>query len=261
MGYFVSVVPTKIRKNNYVVYECVCSCGNICYKRSMELRTSNMCPKCASKFIGEKNTTHGMYSKNKRLATLCKGAYDRCNNPTNSSYKNYGGRGVKFEFDSVLHMFNWSLENGYRDDLSIDRIDVNGNYSPSNCRWVTMKEQASNKTDTVRLGDIVGIKNIAKHLNLTECQLKNYLYKNKMTIEEIYDKSKNDKMFYASDKEKKSLSQRKRKDQLVISKEEAIRIVENIKNGSTSWKECRRLNKDHITIKRAIKRLEDGYYD
>ena len=185
----------------------------------------------------------------------------RCFTETTTEYENYGGRGIKFKFDSIEHMFNWSIENGYSDNLSIDRIDVNGNYEPSNCRWISMEEQASNKTNTVRLNGICGIKNISEYLGITSKQLSNYLYKKKLTIEEVYELYKTDPNFHGTHSDKNSVSQRKRKDQLVISKEEAINIVNNIKNGSTSWKESKRLGKDHITIKRAIKRLEDGYYD
>ena len=261
MSYFVSIEPTDERKNGYIVHKCTCSCGNICYKRTSDLRTSKMCPRCVAKARGEKNKTHGLYSKNNRLATICVSAYKRCNNPNDMSYKHYGGRGIEFKFDSIEHMFNWSLKNGYSDDLSIDRIDVNGHYEPSNCRWVSIEEQAINKTNTVRLNGISGIDNIANYLGITSKQLGNYLYKKKLSIDEVYFLYKTDPNFHSSHSDKKSVSQRKRKDQLVINKEEAINIVNNIKNGSTSWKESKRLNKDHITIKRAIKRLEDGYYD
>lgn len=71
----------------------------------------------------------------------------RTQKPENKDYKNYGGRGVKIcdEWNNDYRKFyDWAMSNGYNDDLSIDRIDVNGDYEPSNCRWVDTKIQANN---------------------------------------------------------------------------------------------------------------------
>lgn len=76
---------------------------------------------------------------------------DRCNNPNNDHYKNYGGRGISVceEWDNAENGFEnfykWAMENGYSDELTIDRKNVNGNYEPSNCRWATMAEQVRNQ--------------------------------------------------------------------------------------------------------------------
>lgn len=72
----------------------------------------------------------------------------RCGNPANKDYRYYGGRGISICAE-WLHDFaafrDWALSNGYRDNLTIDRIDVNGNYEPSNCRWATWHEQRINQ--------------------------------------------------------------------------------------------------------------------
>lgn len=76
----------------------------------------------------------------------------RCNNPNQQSYHNYGGRGISIckEWDDYSVFRDWAFANGYQDDavrgeLTLDRIDVNGNYCPSNCRFVDMVTQANNK--------------------------------------------------------------------------------------------------------------------
>lgn len=84
--------------------------------------------------------------KQKRLYSVYAGILSRCNNPKRVKYKNYGGRGIKCEFLSYLDFKHWALSNGYNDTLTIERINVNGNYSKDNCKWIPAKDQVYNKT-------------------------------------------------------------------------------------------------------------------
>ena len=90
----------------------------------------------------------GIKKKYPRIYKIWQGIRQRCNNPNNKDYAAYGGRGVCVccEWNnSSIAFIKWALENGYADNLTIDRISVNGDYTPDNCRWATHTQQARNK--------------------------------------------------------------------------------------------------------------------
>jgi len=103
-----------------------------------------LCKKCAD----DRTREYRESRKNDpeyRLRKLFTGIKQRCNNPKNSRYAYYGGRGITCEFPDVDAFIEWSLANGYRVGLEIDREDNDGPYSPDNCRWVTRSVNVSNR--------------------------------------------------------------------------------------------------------------------
>lgn len=76
---------------------------------------------------------------------------ERCNNKNHANYHRYGGRGIKVIFPDFQSFYEWAIKAGYKKSLQIDRIDNNGNYEPSNCRWVTSKINSRNKQNSIFL--------------------------------------------------------------------------------------------------------------
>lgn len=133
------VSPTK--------FMCRCDCGReyATFRRSLVTGGSSGCKWCHNKIA---KISHNMTGT--KLHRAWGDMKSRCVNPKNDFFKNYGGRGISVceEWQTFEPFRDWSFANGYSEELSIDRINNNGNYEPSNCRWATAREQSLNKRST-----------------------------------------------------------------------------------------------------------------
>lgn len=154
--------------------KCIClECGieKILYRCNLYSGKSKGCPNC-KKY--KDNPWHDT-----RLYSIYRNMITRCENPNNHKYKSYGARGISIckEWRDNFKIFQkWALENGYNDELTIERKNVNGNYCPENCCWIPSEDQAKNKQNSIRINNKT-IKEIAEEENKTpSCIL--WRYKN-----------------------------------------------------------------------------------
>lgn len=150
-GRLTAMYLSKIDENGASVWRCVCDCGNEVDVTVSRLTTGNTrsCGCLHKERVSEgakiAHTKHGKHGS--RLYFVWKNMKGRCNNSNRKDYYRYGGRGIAVcaEWSDNYDMFyEWAMKNGYADDLTLDRIDVDKDYCPENCRWTNMKNQCNN---------------------------------------------------------------------------------------------------------------------
>lgn len=164
-----TIIEEIEKKNNSRRFLCKCSvCGGTHIRHLCNLRKHGTCG-------------HKFEQPNyKRIYDIWRGMKKRCYLKSNQNYKNYGARGVAV-CDKWLNpdeFYKWSINNGYADNLTIDRINNDGNYEPSNCRWVDIKAQQNNKRNNKYItykGETKTMSEWAKTLNINYKLLKSRL--------------------------------------------------------------------------------------
>lgn len=136
---------------NRVAWRCICECGNETIVTSLDICSGNTkscgCLQRERSSEAAKRTNYIHGETRTPLHNSWSAMLQRCNDPNYKWYKDYGNRGIKVceEWLTFVNFRDWALSNGYQKGLTIERIDVNGNYTPDNCKWITNKEQQRNK--------------------------------------------------------------------------------------------------------------------
>ena len=176
--------------NHAAIWRCRClKCGREKDVAGYTL-VSGASTKCRSCVPRETLSLPHRKSRMSRIYTAMK---QRCCNPNSRSYHNYGGRGITMcnEWkNSPDAFFEWALSHGYSDGLTIERIDVNGNYSPDNCCWIPGREQSKNRRSVVRisyLGNEYTLSDACEIINVDRHTVTAYSKKHNVSRQEAFD--------------------------------------------------------------------------
>lgn len=161
-------------------WKCICDCGNTFITKGSRLRAggAKSCGCYGAALASIQFKKHGM--SNTRIYHTWHSMVSRCCFESGKNYKFYGAKGVKVcdQWKSFLSFYDWAINNGYTDNLTIERIDCNGNYEPENCKFISNLEQARNTRKTIRITSDDGY--------MTAAEVSRMLDVSKSTIEKFY---------------------------------------------------------------------------
>lgn len=171
---------------------CKCNCGNTKVVRRSHLinGTTKSCG-CLMRYkLARRNKANAKYGgcSKTRIYSIWQGMKNRCLNVKTNGYKNYGGKGIsicKEWLDDYMNFYDWAMNNGYNDNLILARIDINQDYFPENCKWLTAKEQArrTNKAEKIKFrGVTLGLAEWAEKLKINKNTLQSRLRKYNWSI-------------------------------------------------------------------------------
>lgn len=169
------------------VWRCKCDCGQYTSVRGNNLKSGAVKSCGCLRHATAKNKTHGMSKTH--LYRVWAGVKRRCYYKKDVAYKNYGGRGIKMcdEWRNSSEQFiKWAVASGYREGLTIERIDNDGDYCPNNCTWVPLNEQANNRRMCLQFehdGRTLNLAQWCKELGLNYSRTHNRIYKLKWPFE------------------------------------------------------------------------------
>jgi len=144
------LTPLYRCENDKSKWVCRCDCGKIKSISLSNIRSgsSKSCG-CKQGRSGASNSSYKHGGAHTKLHNVWKSMRQRCRNEKCTDYKWYGAKGIDVcqEWDNFSNFWEWSINNGYKDGLTIERTDSNRGYSPDNCRWITIEEQQRNKSN------------------------------------------------------------------------------------------------------------------
>lgn len=209
-----TVLQRVENRKKTVMWLCKCDCGNetIVDGFSINHGKTKSCG-CLQSEKAKENAKHGKTGT--RIYRIHHNMKERCFNKNNHRYKSYGGRGITIcdEWlgkNGFICFYNWAIKNGYKDDLTIERIDNNGNYCPENCTWIPLQDQVKNKTSNIYVelnGEKLNLFSFCRKYNHNYDLVRNRISRWGWDLERALTQSADRHKYYEYNGEKYSLQQ------------------------------------------------------